>query len=204
LSKFELASVEDRYAVVAYGANRNPATLSIKLLNYGYRSPNGVVAVPALRARMSSTDVVACGRLKQPEGWRPGRRQRSSGHYRRRAIWHYWRATRENPRHYVAYNNWGNLYLNWAQDVRGTGALAGLRRARRLRRGRSKFEKAISIQPAYHHAHDNLGNAYAAEQRYAEAERCMESLESVLRAAGCVCPLAPTRPARPEGHILQR
>jgi hypothetical protein len=61
LSKLELPSVEDRYVVVAYGANRNPATLSIKLLNYGYRSPNGVIAVPALRGRMSSTDVVACG-----------------------------------------------------------------------------------------------------------------------------------------------
>jgi tetratricopeptide (TPR) repeat protein len=226
-------------------------------------------------------------RLERPEGRltarRPGRRQRRSGHYRRRAVWHYWRATRENPRHYVAYNNWGNLYLNWAQGVRGAGVLAGLRRARRLRLARSKFEKAISIQPAYHHAHDNLGNAYAAEQRYAEAERSyetalefqpgyvearndlailhlsrldgaqnpsrgwrehlaalrplksererqadlcakfsdsmpqptttapgtidlasMESPESVLQAAGCVCPLAPTRPAQPEGHILQR
>jgi hypothetical protein len=45
-----------RTPVVAYGANRNPATVHVKLRNYGAGGP-----VPALRGRLAGADVVACG-----------------------------------------------------------------------------------------------------------------------------------------------
>ncbi|MBM7804824.1 hypothetical protein JOD57_000661 [Geodermatophilus bullaregiensis] len=45
-----------RTPVVAYGANRNPATVHIKLQNYGAGGP-----VPVLRGRLAGADVVACG-----------------------------------------------------------------------------------------------------------------------------------------------
>ncbi|MFB4306229.1 hypothetical protein [Actinomadura sp. GTD37] len=57
-----LPRLEERVAVLAYGANRNPATLRIKHDNYGYRSPNGVdLCVPVLRATLADADVAGCG-----------------------------------------------------------------------------------------------------------------------------------------------
>ncbi len=61
LEKLRLPLVKDRYAVLAYGGNRNPATLAIKFLNYGYRSPGEALAVPVWRGKISGADVVACG-----------------------------------------------------------------------------------------------------------------------------------------------
>lgn len=62
LSALGLPPLEERIPVLAYGANRNPATLRIKLDNYGYRSPNGSDAcVPVLRATLADADVAGCG-----------------------------------------------------------------------------------------------------------------------------------------------
>ncbi|MFS2294967.1 MAG: hypothetical protein FWJ90_20105 [Actinomadura sp.] len=62
LSKLGLPSMEERVAVVAYGANRNPATLHIKLNGYGYRPPNGTdLCIPVLRSTLEDADVAACG-----------------------------------------------------------------------------------------------------------------------------------------------
>jgi hypothetical protein len=61
LEAARLPALADRVAVLAYGANRNPATLRIKLRNYGYRSPGSAIAVPVLRGRIRGADVVACG-----------------------------------------------------------------------------------------------------------------------------------------------
>ena len=60
LTREGLPRVADRVAVLAFGANRNPATLRIKLENYGYRSPGPAVALPMLRGRIAGADVVAC------------------------------------------------------------------------------------------------------------------------------------------------
>lgn len=61
LKKFRLPPLKDRYAVLAYGGNRNPATLYIKFLNYNYCCPGEALAVPVLRGKISGADVVACG-----------------------------------------------------------------------------------------------------------------------------------------------
>jgi hypothetical protein len=61
LTREGLPPVADRVALLAYGANRNPATLRIKLHNYGYRCPGRAVALPMLRGRITGADVVACG-----------------------------------------------------------------------------------------------------------------------------------------------
>jgi hypothetical protein len=61
LKKLRLPLTKDRYAMLAYGGNRNPATLHIKFQNYGYRSPGEAWAVPMLRGKIHGADVVACG-----------------------------------------------------------------------------------------------------------------------------------------------
>lgn len=50
-----------RYPVLAYGANRNPATLEEKLRNYHYVSDTGDRCLPVLRGTLSDADVAACG-----------------------------------------------------------------------------------------------------------------------------------------------
>jgi tetratricopeptide (TPR) repeat protein len=81
---------------------------------------------------------------------------------RQRAIRHYRRAIKGNQRHYVAYNNLGNLYLNWAGQLSSDSLLGDLERRRRLRISLRKFEHAVRLRPSYHHSHDNIGNAYKA------------------------------------------
>ncbi|WP_329262632.1 hypothetical protein OG223_45830 [Streptomyces sp. NBC_01478] len=55
-----LPPLSERFPVLAYGANRNPATLEVKLLNYGYGA-HANQAIPVLSARLTDADVVACG-----------------------------------------------------------------------------------------------------------------------------------------------
>lgn len=61
LKAFNLPLVKERFGLLCYGGNRNPATLYIKFLNYHYRSPGNGLAVPVLRGEISGADVVACG-----------------------------------------------------------------------------------------------------------------------------------------------
>lgn len=61
LVSLDLPVLADRYASLAYGANRNPATLHIKFLNYGYCSPGKSLAVPVLRGKLCGADIVAGG-----------------------------------------------------------------------------------------------------------------------------------------------
>ncbi|MCD0452158.1 hypothetical protein LO762_23620 [Actinocorallia sp. API 0066] len=57
-----LPGVAERVPVLAYGANRNPATLHVKMGDYRYRAPFGRdVCLPVLRATLADAEVVACG-----------------------------------------------------------------------------------------------------------------------------------------------
>ncbi len=56
-----LPPIEDRIPVLAYGGNRNPATLALKLDHYGYRSPGRGTVLPVLTARLTGLEVVAGG-----------------------------------------------------------------------------------------------------------------------------------------------
>lgn len=60
LERAGLPVLDDRVAVLAYGANRNPATLAIKFANYGYTCPGSRVALPMLRAAIGGADAAAC------------------------------------------------------------------------------------------------------------------------------------------------
>lgn len=59
LLELGLPRIEERYPVLAYGANRNPATLKIKLNNYNYNSPGPDIALPVLKGFLSGAEVVA-------------------------------------------------------------------------------------------------------------------------------------------------
>ena len=60
LSQRAMPALIDRVAVLAYGANRNPATLHIKLRDYAYRR-SGDNCIPVLKGQLERADVVACG-----------------------------------------------------------------------------------------------------------------------------------------------
>jgi hypothetical protein len=91
--------------------------------------------------------------------------------YRSRAIHLYRRTTRVNPKYYVAYNNLGNLYLEWAQHCPPRKQRHLLHLAERM------ALKSIAIKPSYWHAYDNVGNACRSlgrlgdEGRFAVAKR---------------------------------
>ncbi len=62
LASLGLPGLAERVPVLAYGANRNPATLHLKLLNYGYRPPNGRDhCLPVLHGELHGADVAASG-----------------------------------------------------------------------------------------------------------------------------------------------
>lgn len=56
-----LPSLGDRFASIAYGANRNPATLAIKMENYSYEGLSDGLVLPVLKGVTRGRDVVACG-----------------------------------------------------------------------------------------------------------------------------------------------
>jgi len=61
LSRLGLPNVRKRYPVLAYGANRNPATLRLKILTYESQSAGKPVVMPLIRASVADADVVAGG-----------------------------------------------------------------------------------------------------------------------------------------------
>ena len=61
LTESGLPTLGQRFPVIAYGANRNPATLSIKFQNYGYDSNGAGIAVPVLKGTLLGADMVAGG-----------------------------------------------------------------------------------------------------------------------------------------------
>jgi hypothetical protein len=65
LNERGLPSLAERIPVLAYGGNRNPATLELKLHHYQYRSPGRGVVLPVLSASLRGLDVVAGGLSSQ-------------------------------------------------------------------------------------------------------------------------------------------
>jgi tetratricopeptide (TPR) repeat protein len=97
----------------------------------------------------------ACHQLSDvyADAAKPDRRNQEKN--RELAIMHYRKACQLNPRHYIAHNNLGNLYLEWAQRTKEDAARRDLF-ARAIR----ECEAALRINPAYVFAHDNLANAH--------------------------------------------
>lgn len=90
--------------------------------------------------------------------------------HRSLAIKHYRRAHELNPNHFMALNNLGNLFLEWAKVTKNQGE-----RQARLNDAKREFERALRINPAYHHVHDNLGNVHLECKSYEEAEKCFRT-----------------------------
>ena len=65
LSDRRLPALQDRYPVLTYGGNRNPATLKLKLQHYGYTSPGVGTVLPVLPAQIRGFDAVAGGLSSQ-------------------------------------------------------------------------------------------------------------------------------------------
>jgi tetratricopeptide (TPR) repeat protein len=83
--------------------------------------------------------------------------------FRSKAIMHYKKAIKLNSQHYVAYNNLGNLYLEWSKhDSKQQNVL--------LKKAIREFKRSLGINPRYHHAYDNLGNCFVLLGRYEEAK----------------------------------
>jgi hypothetical protein len=59
LKKNQVPDLQNRYPVLAYGANRNPATISIKFTNYNYTSTGKSIIIPVLKGHLTNCDVVA-------------------------------------------------------------------------------------------------------------------------------------------------
>lgn len=55
-----VSSLSNRIPVLAYGANGNPATLHIKLRDYGYEASRDS-CIPVLKGSLGGADIVACG-----------------------------------------------------------------------------------------------------------------------------------------------
>jgi tetratricopeptide (TPR) repeat protein len=82
--------------------------------------------------------------------------------HRKKAIYHYQKAFELNNEHYIAMNNLGNLYLEWAKNE-------PTQKVNLLNKAIKKFEKSLIINAFYHHAYDNLGNAFMELGKYEEA-----------------------------------
>ncbi|MEX2592278.1 MAG: tetratricopeptide repeat protein [Anditalea sp.] len=98
--------------------------------------------------------------------------------YRINAIHYYEKTIELNKKHYVAHNNLANLYLEWAIQLKGQKVSSSILRniklkvkeyttnkliidkAELLKKAISHCEEALKINPVYHIAFDNLGNAY--------------------------------------------
>ena len=95
--------------------------------------------------------------------------EREIARHRELAVEHYREAFRMNPQHYIAHNNLGNLFLEWAKAIGGQSHQH--ERTEKFRLARTEFESALGINPSYHLPYDNLGNTFYEEgKRSAKAE----------------------------------
>ena len=92
------------------------------------------------------------------------------------AIKFYRRAFELNPRNYIAHNNLGNLYLEWATRRERRGSAES---KRLLSKAAKEIEACLTINPQYHHAQDNLANVF---RELGDFDRAIESYWNALRA----------------------
>lgn len=59
------AALADRIPVLAYGANRCPGSLAVKMDHYGYRSPGSGLSLPTLAVGVGAADIVWGGLSEQ-------------------------------------------------------------------------------------------------------------------------------------------
>jgi tetratricopeptide (TPR) repeat protein len=85
--------------------------------------------------------------------------------YREKAIENYQKAIALNREHYMAYNNLGNLKLEFSK----TSQVSEAKKKELLKEAISYFESALEVLPTYHFAYDNLGNAYYELKDYENA-----------------------------------
>jgi len=85
--------------------------------------------------------------------------------YRAKAIENYEKAIALNREHYMAYNNLGNLKLEFSK----TKQVSDPKKKEMLKEAISYFESALEVIPTYHFAYDNLGNAYYELKDYENA-----------------------------------
>ncbi len=98
---------------------------------------------------------------------------------RQRAIRHYRLATKINPHYFAAFNNLGNLYLEWARQLPQGDA----RRRDLLRDALRECDSAIKARPAYHLPYDNAANAWIELAAHETPARCFERAEEQLKNA---------------------
>jgi tetratricopeptide (TPR) repeat protein len=94
----------------------------------------------------------------------PGATRAERALNRNLAILHYRKACELNPRHFIAHNNLGNLYLGWAQLTDNTTV-----RRKLLKQAIRECQAALKILPSYVFAHDNLANAHLGLGQFTKA-----------------------------------
>jgi tetratricopeptide (TPR) repeat protein len=107
-----------------------------------------------------------------------------AGRQRDTAIRHYQLATRANPLYFAAWNNLGNLHLEWARQL----PAGDPRRRARLAEALRHCETAIKARAAYPLPYDNAANAWIElaalsarpEERTAALDRAEEFLKNAL------------------------
>jgi tetratricopeptide (TPR) repeat protein len=92
------------------------------------------------------------------------------------AIKYYRRAYQLNSKNYIAHNNLGNLYLEWAVRYERTNPLEF---KKWLTEAARELELCLSINPQYKHAYDNLGNVF---RERGEFDLALDSYWNAVRA----------------------
>ena len=100
---------------------------------------------------------------------------------------YYKKAIQLNKEHFIAHNNLANMYLEWAATLQEPKSSKSvfiicvlnfkklfnqkfiINRAYLLKKAINHCEEALKINPSYHFAHDNLGNAYYENENYIKA-----------------------------------
>ncbi len=98
---------------------------------------------------------------------------------RSEAIRHYRLATKINPHYFAAFNNLGNLLLEWARQLPTSDA----RRRSLLKEALQECDHAIKARASYHLPYDNAANAWIELAAHEDPARCFAQAETQLKNA---------------------
>ena len=101
--------------------------------------------------------------------------RRQSAANRDLAIKHYERSFEINGKNFPARNNLANLYLEWAIRERTENPS---RADKNLKKAIRECEAALAVNPQYHMAYDNMGNAYYELRQF---DKAAEAFKNALR-----------------------